>query len=97
MFVRHEHAILNTKLQGDGAILMKYAYIIAEQTILQAVPTARPLIRYHDEEQWECDPMYADTVGRLGVQSIERAGKHFYLNVPITGEYKIGSNWADCH
>lgn len=97
LFVRYPHAILNTKLQGDGAILMKVAYVIAETTIKGLVPDAYPLIRYHDEEQWECSRENAELVGSLGVKSIERAGKHFDLNVPITGEYKIGENWAECH
>ena len=36
-------------------------------------------------------------VGELGIKSIEQAGKNFNLNVPLTGEYKVGRSWADVH
>lgn len=94
---RKEYALLNTKLQGAGAIVMKYAMIIAHRTIKQRFPDAQGLIRYHDEEQWQCKPEHADEVGRLGVQSIEKAAKYLSLNVPVTGEYKIGNSWASTH
>jgi hypothetical protein len=100
LFVRHEHAILNTLLQGSGAILMKYAYLIANNIITKNEIVTRwswPLIRYHDEEQWETNPEYAEDIGQLGVLSIELAGKALDLRVPITGEYKVGANWAECH
>ena len=98
LFVRSPHSILNTYLQGAGAITMKYAMVIAQAEIrAECGPECFPLIRYHDEEQWECPPELAQRVGEIGVESIERAGRHFDLNVPLTGEYKIGKNWADCH
>jgi hypothetical protein len=97
LFVRHEHAILNTLLQGSGAILMKYAYLIAAKRISDFSDKCYPLIRYHDEEQWEGPEDQAEHVGMLGVASIEDAGKALDLRVPITGEYKVGANWAECH
>lgn len=92
---RKEYALLNTKLQGAGAIVMKYAMLIAYKSLRDY--DAQGLIRYHDEEQWQCRPDVADEVGMLGVRSIERAAKYLKLRVPVTGEYKIGSSWADTH
>jgi hypothetical protein len=95
---RSAHSLLNSKLQSAGAIVMKYAMVIADQTITERFgDDAYGLIRYHDEEQWECSPEVAEEVGRLGVESIERAGKVLKLNVPVTGEYKVGNNWAETH
>jgi hypothetical protein len=94
---RKEYALLNTKLQGAGAIVMKYAMIIAQKAIKEQYPDSQGLIRYHDEEQWQCKPQYAHQVGKLGVQSIEKAAKYLKLNVPVTGEYKIGNSWASTH
>jgi hypothetical protein len=107
LFTRSRHALLNTKLQGGGAILMKYAFILSEKLIQEylketgpGVPCAGayPLIRYHDEEQWEVeewvDPV---AIGKLGVQGIEKAGTYLNLRVPITGDFKIGNNWAETH
>lgn len=78
---------------------MKYAFLIADKTIRQAVPEdeAYGLIRYHDEEIWECLPEHTHTVGKLGVQSIEKAAKFLKLRVPLSGEWAEGQNWADIH
>jgi hypothetical protein len=103
LHVRAEYSLLNTFFQGGGAILMKYAFLIANKRIKEycdkyANAEAYPLIRYHDEEQWEANCMIAGIeVGKIGVQSIVDAGVLLGLNVPITAEYKIGKNWAECH
>ena len=97
LYTRYRHALLNTLLQGGGSILMKHAFLIAEKRIRSEYGGVYPLIRYHDEEQWEASPLIAAHVGQIGVQSITQAGLYLNLNVPITGEYKVGANWAECH
>jgi DNA polymerase I-like protein with 3'-5' exonuclease and polymerase domains len=71
--------------------------IFANKMIKAEFPDAQGLIRYHDEEEWECKPEYAHRVGELGIESIKKAGEYLQLNVPITGEYKVGKTWADVH
>jgi hypothetical protein len=95
IFIRKESAIINSLFQSGGAILMKHAMIFAEKLLEDY--NAAPLLRMHDEEQWECLPAIGTTVGEYGVKSIEMAGEYLNLNVPITGEYKIGENWAQTH
>ena len=51
----------------------------------------------HDELQFECDPDLAEPLGKLAVECITRAGQFFNIRIPLTGEYKIGHNWAECH
>lgn len=98
LLTRSQHSLLNTKLQGAGAIVMKYAMVLANKRIKEAFgDNAHALIRYHDEEQWECLPEIAEEVGKIGVQSITDAGEILGLNVPLTGEYKVGKNWAETH
>ena len=91
------HAALNRLFQSGGIIVMKYAMVLADRMIQEEGLTAYGLIRYHDEEQWESDPICAERVGQLGVKSIELAGKYLKLNVPLRGDYKIGPNWASTH
>lgn len=95
-----ENSAFNTKLQTGGAICMKRASIIAHDAVRKAgilEDRANCIIRYHDEEQWSAHPSVADTVGELGVQSVQAAGEFYELNVPLTAEFKIGSNWAETH
>lgn len=101
---RSEHSLINAKFQSGGAIVMKHAMLIANKLIKAYADRegleAYGLIRYHDEEQWEVDDVNAAIVahiGELGVQSITKAGEFLKLNVPLTGEYKIGYSWKDTH
>lgn len=91
------HSALNRLLQSAGAITMKYAMCLADREIKGLGLDAYGLIRYHDEEQWEARYYIADDIGRIGIESIVNAGKMLKLNVPLTGEYKVGSNWSETH
>jgi len=97
---RSPHSRLNALFQSAGAILMKYAMFIADHRIKEAYPNgeAYGLIRYHDEEIWECDNVrVAAEVGQIGCQSIADAAKYLGFRVPVGAEYKIGNNWAEVH
>lgn len=95
--VDSKHSALNRLLQSAGAITMKYAMVIADREIRREGISAQGLIRYHDEEQWEASFYEADRVGKIGVESIRKAGRYLKLNVPLDGEYKVGSNWSETH
>lgn len=95
LFVRSEHAALNTLLQGAGAIVMKQALVNLQESIKDL--DAHFVANVHDEWQIEAHKDVADKVGELGVAAIEQAGKDFYLKCELTGEYNVGNNWADTH
>jgi hypothetical protein len=98
LFVRSPHAILNVAFQSGAAQVMKIASILAYTRIKEQYgERAEAIIRMHDEEQWEVDEAIANEVGKIGVWSIKRAGEILKLRVPLNGEYKIGSNWAETH
>ena len=95
--IRSEHASLNTLLQSAGAIVMKKA-----MCLLQEYATLWNLDYYfvgniHDEVQAEVRADHADKYGRLAVSCLEAAGTELGLNCKLTGEYQVGSSWADTH
>jgi len=98
--VRSLHSALNLLLQSAGAIIMKQALVILDETLQE---TLRVGIDYefvanvHDEWQIECYPELSEFVGQQAVQAIERAGEVLDFRCPLTGEYKIGRNWAETH
>ena len=98
---RSKHSLLNALFQSAGAIVMKYAMLLANARISEYADKrcfeAHGLIRYHDEEEWEVEIGYGHEVGKLGVESIRQAGEVLGLYTPLTGEYKVGNNWADVH
>jgi DNA polymerase I-like protein with 3'-5' exonuclease and polymerase domains len=97
IFLRHKHAALNTLLQGGGAIAMKKAMCFLQELINLNGIDAKFVANIHDEWQIEVKESQADFVGGLGVASIERAGKHYNMRCPLTGEYKIGDSWYETH
>ena len=98
---RSKHSLLNARFQSAGAIVMKYAMLIADTQIGKLAEKhkfyAKGLIRYHDEEQWETDPVWTNAVGTLGCTSIKKAGELLGIRVPLEAEYKVGETWADTH
>ena len=97
LFVRSEHAALNTLLQGAGAIVMKEALVILEHNLQVQRIDARIVANVHDEWQIECRPSVAEKVGEIGVQAITQAGKNLNLNCPLDGDYNIGDGWHETH
>ena len=95
LFVRSEHAALNTLLQGAGAIVMKQAVVNLQETIKDL--DAYFVANVHDEWQIEAHKDVADKVGELGIAAIEKAGNDFNLKCTLTGEYSVGSNWYETH
>lgn len=99
--IRSDHAALNTLLQSAGAILSKRATVILYQNLTRkgyiwGVDYAQ-VAHVHDEVQLIAREEIADDVGREAVKSFELAGDYYNFRCPITGEYKIGNNWADTH
>ena len=97
IWVRSEHAALNSLLQGAGAIVMKKALVIFNDKIKLNKWPVKLVVNCHDEFQMECPPEIADLAGQAAVKSIEEAGIFYKLRCPLSGEYKIGSSWRDTH
>jgi len=98
-FVRchSKSAALNYKLQSAGSIVMKKAAIIARNEIYRKGLDAFYVGNIHDEGQLDSRPQDAEEAGLTCVQAIEQAGEALNFKVPLTGNYKVGLNWAECH
>ena len=97
LYVRSEHAALNTLLQSAGAIVMKQAMINLHQAIKLNTLDAHFVCNVHDEWQIEALEKQSDCVGQLGVEAIRKAGEELELFCELDGEYKIGDNWSETH
>lgn len=97
--IRSDHAALNTLLQSAGALVCKQWMVEVEQMLTQKqwLHKIQQSAWVHDECQFDCDPDIADEFGKLAVECISKAGAFFSLKVPLTGEYKVGRNWAETH
>lgn len=97
IWVRSEHAALNSLLQGAGAIVMKKALCIFYDKIVANKWKVKLVANVHDEIQFECPPDIAEQAGKAARMSIIEAGEHFKLRCPLDGEYKIGKSWKETH
>jgi DNA polymerase I-like protein with 3'-5' exonuclease and polymerase domains len=97
IWVRSEHAALNSLLQGAGAIVMKKALVIFYDKAKANKWPVKLVANVHDEFQLEVPKIYATIVGEAAKNSIVEAGEYFKLRCPLDGEYKIGANWRQTH
>lgn len=97
LWIRSEHAALNTLLQSAGAIVMKQAMVIFDEYGTKNGYDFKYLAQIHDEAQLEVAEKHAVAVGRLYRDSIIAAGLHFNLRCPLAAEYKIGKDWSSTH
>ena len=98
-FVRchSKSASLNYKLQSAGAIVMKKAAIIARNEIRRRGLDGFYVGNIHDEGQLDAKTEDSEEIGQTCVDAIASAGLAIGFKVPLTGNYKVGANWAECH
>lgn len=90
-------AALNYKLQSAGAIVMKVAAILARREMMRLGLDAMLVGTIHDEAQYDCAVRDATRVGEVFTQAIRDAGEYLGFKVPLDGNFKVGTNWAECH
>jgi len=97
LWVRSEHAALNTLLQAAGAIVMKKALVILDDYAKQWNLNYKFVGNIHDEVQTEVATKEAQKFGWLAVECLKAAGIHYSLRCPLDGEYKVGQTWEETH
>ena len=101
MHIRSAHASLNTLLQGGGALICKRWVVILHEMLKQQGfvegDDYMQVAFVHDEIQVLVKEIYADKVGQIAIEAIKKAGEHYAIRIPLDGEYKLGSNWAETH
>lgn len=91
------HKALNTKLQGAGAVVMKYAMLILEGQIESRNLDALKVIDMHDEAQYDTHPKDVETTAKLMSDCVREAGEFLGLNCPLASDAIVGFSWADTH
>lgn len=102
IYIRSLHSALNFLLQSAGALIMKRALVIADNTFQSQgwVPgdDYEFVANVHDEFQIECKPEIADEIGKIAADSIRQAGEYYpVFRCPLSGSYDIGDSWKETH
>ena len=97
VWIRSEHAALNTLLQSAGAIIAKQWLVEANKKYKEHSLDVRLLAVVHDEVVLECVPEQAELVKDLTIQAALDAGISLGFRCPVGAEGRIGKNWRDVH
>lgn len=102
-YIRHEHAVLNTLLQGTAAVLSKHWLVGARRELITNLGPQgwngkwAGLGWIHDETQTAAREGLGEYVGTVMVSNIEVLTEKFSFRCPLTGKAKLGHTWADTH
>lgn len=97
IWVRSEHAALNSLLQSAGAIIAKQWIVCFTDELKSKKIPYKLLAWVHDEVQLETPAEYGEIVGKIVADAATKAGEILKFRCPIAAEYRVGKNWHDCH
>ena len=97
VWIRSEHAALNTLLQSAGAIIAKQWLVEADKKYKEHSLDVRLLAVVHDEVVLECIPEQSELVKDLTIQAALDAGVSLGFRCPVGAEGRTGKNWRDVH
>ena len=101
LYIRKDHAALNTLLQSAGAVIMKQATVhLYENLTNKGLVHGKEwglVAHVHDEYQCEAEPEWSRLVAEEAVKAIRQSGTTLGFRCPLDGESKIGRNWAETH
>ena len=97
IFVRHQHAALNTLLQGGGAIACKQWSICMDDYIREHGLRAHLVNTIHDEMQFEVHVDDVDKIMYAADLTMLEAGRILRVRLPLNADSKSGINWAETH
>jgi DNA polymerase I-like protein with 3'-5' exonuclease and polymerase domains len=103
VYIRSEHAALNSLLQGAGAIICKRWIVEFNRRLTKLYGPQgwngkwAGLGWIHDEVQLAVRPEIVPDVQRILVESIQHVTSVFQWRCPLDGEAKAGANWKETH
>lgn len=97
IYVTSEHMLLVYLLQNFEAVLVKWALVIAYDTIQERGLDAKLVTIQHDEFQWIVKEEHAKEVGTILEKSFYQAGIMIGSKCIIKGEAEIGHSWYETH
>jgi len=105
--VRHQHAALNSLLQGTGAVICKrWIYHLSRALKAEGLKPGwngdySPCVWSHDEVQVAVRKVVhhslADRIGQITTSIFPTITQELNFRCPLAGEYKIGQTWAHTH
>ena len=97
LHIRHEHAALNTLLQGAGAIVCKQWLVEMDRMIWEHGLDAKLVASVHDEYQFEVAKPDINTFTKVTKEAMKTTQDILNFKCDLDCDYKVGNNWAETH
>lgn len=103
VYVRHDHAALNTLLQTAGAIICKRWVVESSRRLTSEFGPQgwsgqwAACLFVHDEMEHIVRPQNVERHSQILIESAQYMTQHFNFRVPLTGEAKVGQTWKSVH
>ena len=97
ILIRHQHAALNTLLQGAGAIVCKQWSVYMHHYIKHNKLNARLVNTIHDELQYEVLNTDVEAIMESADKMMQRTGEFLDVRLELNADAKVGKTWADTH
>jgi DNA polymerase-1 len=96
IYIDSSHKALNYLLQSAEGITCKAAVSYTMAKFKEENIDARPLVFYHDEQEWAVREDQAQRAAEIMAESFREAPKWFGVEC-MDGDALIGDNWYDVH
>jgi DNA polymerase-1 len=97
LHIRHEHAALNTLLQGAGAIVCKQWLVEMDRMIWEHGLDAKLVASVHDEYQFEVAKPDINSFTKITKEAMKVTQNILNFKCDLDCDYKVGNNWAETH
>lgn len=97
VWIRSEHAALNSLLQSAGAIIAKQWIICLTRNLNHAKIQYKLVAFVHDEIVIEASKEDAENIVKIVVEAAAEAGRILNFRCPVDAEGHIGRTWGDVH
>jgi len=97
LYIRSEHAALNTLLQGAGAVVCKQWLVHIMERVIKSKLDVRLVASIHDEYQFEVAIPDIERFCRLTKEAMTQTTKTLKMKCELDCDYKVGKTWAETH
>ena len=97
LHIRHEHAALNTLLQGAGAVVCKRWLVEMDRMIWEHGLDAKLVASVHDEYQFEVTKPDIESFTKITKEAMYTTQKILNFKCDLDSDFKVGNNWAETH
>ena len=97
LHIRHEHAALNTLLQGAGAVVCKQWLVEMDRMVWEHGLDAKLVASVHDEYQFEVAKQDIESFTKITKEAMYATKEILNFRCDLDSDFKVGNNWAETH